>query len=312
MSLYDCTFTQLDQTGHLLIRGPDAAKFLQGQVTCDINELDNAQVRLGAQCNQKGRVLISFTALKLAPELIALKLPRSMIEVAQKTLGKYIVFSKAKIELPEQEFVHFGLLGPDAQVVAEKIFATVPASDATWSGDQQAYIIRHTENRFEISIEKAQVKDIALKLEKLASKTPPETWDLAQIEAGIAQIDSATSELFTPQDLNYQLINAVNFRKGCYTGQEIIARLHYRGTLKRHLYRYQLATNTPPAPGTEVSTPTKENAIGNIINCAQSGDGLYAILASVFDEYKDDAYIKNSTEKLERHQLPYAIPSAEN
>src|SRR5690606_26264561 len=106
----------LSHQGLLAIEGPDAARFLQGQVTCDIRELGNPTTRLGAQCTLKGRMLISFRALQLDTERIFLRMPRELIEKATDTFGKYIVFSKAKLHDRSAAYRCIGLFGPDAEI----------------------------------------------------------------------------------------------------------------------------------------------------------------------------------------------------
>lgn len=145
-------------------------------------------------------------------------------------------------------------------------------------------------------------------------------WTLLDIRAGIGEVRPESHELFTPQALNYQLVNAVNFRKGCYTGQEIVARLHYRGALKRHMYRFALdldLTNITalPQPGQEIVNSEGKN-IGELVLVAQSGALQLELLANLVDENCEDAFLhwpesEGPGKKLEPKPLPYAIPKAD-
>ena len=112
---------KLHQTQLLLVRGPDATKFLQGQVTCDLRELTDPVTRIGAQCNPKGRILLSFRALQIDDETIALRIPASMLEKAKNSLGKYIVFSKAKLH-DDGANILYGIYGDEAKQTVETIF----------------------------------------------------------------------------------------------------------------------------------------------------------------------------------------------
>ena len=123
---------KLDNTQLLFIKGPDSAKFLQGQVTCDVRELSSAVSRIGAQCNIKGRILLSFRALQMDVQTIALRIPTAMAELAQKSLGKYIVFSKATLSSSTEDFHLFGLFGPNAKTIAVAFFNQLPTVNDAW------------------------------------------------------------------------------------------------------------------------------------------------------------------------------------
>src|SRR6187551_2232899 len=122
---------KLHHTRLLLVKGPDAVKFLQGQVTCDLRELNVPVTRIGAQCNPKGRILLSFRALQIDAETIALRMPASMLDKAKSSLGKYIVFSKAKLH-DGDDYTLFGLYGETAQQAAGIFFNALPAENDGW------------------------------------------------------------------------------------------------------------------------------------------------------------------------------------
>lgn len=300
----------LQQSQLLLVKGPDAIKFLQGQVTCDLRELNAPITRLGAQCNPKGRILLSFRSLQINPETIALRIPSSMMEKAKSSLGKYIVFSKAKLH-DESEYLLYGLYGGDAQQIATRVFGALPATIDSWIEKDGNILIQLAQNQFECWIKLANATSFEQQLAGLTQTGSQNEWDLLNIRAGIADICPETFELFTPQEVNYQLINGVNFRKGCYTGQEIVARLHYRGKLKRHMYRFSLKGNQLPAPGSLVINASTRQACGYLVNAAVSGDNQIELLASLLDEHLDQVTLEASTEVLNQLSLPYAIPTAD-
>jgi folate-binding protein YgfZ len=303
---------KLQQTQLLLVQGPDASKFLQGQVTCDIKELGEGVTRLGAQCNPKGRILLTFRALQMDNETIALRLPASMMESAQKTLGKYIVFSKAKLHNANNEFAIFGLFGDSAAEAAKAFFTTSPAENDSWEQMDGSYLIQLAENRFECWIPAAAADRFLTVLAPQTQKANAEQWQLLDIEAGIADIYPESYELFTPQELNYQLVNGINFRKGCYTGQEIVARLHYRGKLKRHMYRFEYTDNQIPLPGTSIVNSETGQHAGAVVIAVRNQQDKVELLASLLDEQLDRAQVDKAAEKLNPLNLPYAIPTAED
>lgn len=300
----------LHQTRLLLVKGPDASKFLQGQVTCDLRELVNPVTRLGLQCNPKGRILLSFRALQLNPETIALRLPASMLGNAKTSLGKYIVFSKAKL-YDDNDRVLFGVYGDNAQEAVNTYFGSLPSGDEGWVEQDGNILIQLGKNQFECWITPADTDNFLQQLAASTDEGELNDWELLNIRAGIADVYPETVELFTPQEINYQLVNGVNFRKGCYTGQEIVARLHYRGKLKRHMYRFELSGNQLPPSATALVNATSRNSCGHLVSAAFSENGKIEILASLLDEQRDQVTLETGTEILKQLPLPYAIPTAD-
>lgn len=301
---------KLHQTRLLLVKGPDASKFLQGQVTCDLRELSAPVTRIGAQCNPKGRILLSFRALQIDADTIALRIPASMLDKAKSSLGKYIVFSKAKLH-DDSGYNLYGLSGDNAQHAAKTIFTTLPTDNDGWAEKDGNFLIQLAQDRFECWIKSADAAAFEQQLDGLTIDGDLNDWELLNIRAGVADIYPETIELFTPQEINYQLINGINFRKGCYTGQEIVARLHYRGKLKRHMYRFELSGDQLPAPGAALVNATTRNACGHLVTAAFAADNRIEILASLLDEQLGQVTLETSTEILKQLPLPYAIPTAD-
>jgi folate-binding protein YgfZ len=301
---------KLHQTRLLLVKGPDASKFLQGQVTCDLRELSVPVTRIGAQCNPKGRILLSFRTLQIDVETIALRIPAVMIDKAKSSLGKYIVFSKAKL-LDDSDYTLFGIYGEGAKHAANTFFNVLPGSDDGWVGKDGNILVQLAQDRFECWIKSGSAIAFEQQLADHTVNGDLNDWELLNIRAGIADIYSETIELFTPQEINYQLVNGINFRKGCYTGQEIVARLHYRGKLKRHMYRFELSGNQLPPPGSALVNATTRNTCGHLVTAAFAADNRIEILASLLDEQLDQVTLETSTEILKQLPLPYAIPTAD-
>ncbi|WP_323814427.1 hypothetical protein [Cellvibrio sp. NN19] len=306
---------RLQHTRLLLIKGPDTLKFLQGQVTCDLRDLSAPVTRLGTQCNPKGRILLSFRALQINLETIALRIPASMMDKAKSSLGKYIVFSKAKLH-DDSEYSLFGLYGDNSHAIAQQLFGGLPVGDDGWIEQDGNILIQLAADRFECWIKATDSNEFEQQLSEHTQTGSLNDWELLDIRAGIANIYPETYEQFTPQEINYQLVNGVNFRKGCYTGQEIVARLHYRGKLKRHMYRFSvhnagMTGDQLPLPGTVLVNATSRNACGHLVNAALGADGQIELLASLLDEQLDQVTLETSTEVLSQLPLPYAIPTAD-
>lgn len=303
-------WVNLQSAAVVLIRGQDALKFLQGQVTCDVRELANGNSRLGAQCSPKGRVILSFRAFQLDQETLALRIPSSMTENARQSFGKYIVFSKAKLET-EPGLVVFGLYGEKASALAGQLFSQLPSENETFTEAAGNYLVRLENDRYECWVSEANRDAYAQQLTQLAREGDENDWNLMDIRAGLASVYPETRELFTPQELNYQLVNAINFRKGCYTGQEIIARLHYRGKLKRHMYRVSCKTAELPPPGTPVINQASQQNVGQVVQSAWSNNREAELLVSIFEGHFDQLALASDAQKLEQLALPYAIPTAD-
>lgn len=304
-------WAKLESTQLLLVEGTDASKFLQGQVTCDIRELRDGATRIGAQCNPKGRVLLSFRALQFTPEKIALRIPVSMRTIALQNLGKYIIFSKATLSSGEDGFQLFGIYGESASNLAMKLFTTLPSDNGNAVESDGNILIRLDGNRYECWIQASKSEAFIQHLSHLATQVLENEWTLLDIRAGIASIYPETVEALTPQEINYQLINAISFRKGCYTGQEIVARLHYRGKLKRHLYRFSLTTNILPPPGTAVINNLTQQTAGQVVMAAKANSQEIELLVSTMDEHLHELVFVTGEQKLKPLPLPYAIPTAD-
>lgn len=302
----------LTQQRIIAINGPDAAKFLQGQVTCDVRELANNQALLGAQCNIKGRMLLTFLALQTTDEQILLRIHGGLATQAISNLGKYIVFSKAKLADLEQEYHCVGVIGAQAPELVQQLFSTDIEQDNQWQLCEKGIVVRISAQKYELWLNSHNAQTTWLTLAEHCELTSNNLWTLTDIEAGIGGISPETYEEFTPQAINWQLVKGINFRKGCYTGQEVVARLHYRGTLKRHMYRFGFIPldNQLPTANSELHN-SEGKVVGEVILAAFKGKKGGELLASVTDSEREAIYLAGNPQKLELLSLPYAIPTAE-
>ena len=246
----------LQDYGLLNIEGPDAEKLLQGQCTCDFRRLQSGDWLRGAHCNPKGRILSSFVTHGLTPERILLRVHRSIQEVALSALQKYAVFSKVQLSIAENIRV-VGIYGPQLEQTLSAANIELPAiGKATWLENEQLSLLRIDVHRVEMWL----TSETALNPQwtavlKTAATATANCWKQLNIRAGITEIDIELHEQLLPHELNYQLIDAVSFRKGCYTGQEIISRTHYKATLKKHLYAINLNLPSTSADKLETDGP---------------------------------------------------------
>ncbi|HBZ95014.1 MAG TPA: folate-binding protein YgfZ [Pseudomonas sp.] len=280
-------FTLLDHEGLLAVRGADAAKFLQGQVTCNLNYLSASQSSLGARCTPKGRMLSSFRIVPVDDGYL-LAMARELIESQQADLQKYAVFSKSKLGDESAAWVRFGLAGGDA-VLSELGLQLGAASDAITSAGQ-LIAVRLSDGRAELWAPATEAEQLRDRLAALLPQAPLNDWLLAQVRAGVGQVFGATRELFIPQMINLQALGGVSFKKGCYTGQEIVARMQYLGKLKRRLQRLRLVAEALPAVGDELFSPVHGSSVGEVVLAAQAGDAI-ELLAVLQEDAVNDGRI---------------------
>ncbi|MCP1480343.1 folate-binding protein YgfZ [Pseudomonas chlororaphis] len=277
-------FCSLSHEGVLAVRGPDASKFLQGQLTCNLNYLSDSQSSLGARCTQKGRMQSSFRIL-LEGDGCLLAMATELLEPQLADLKKYAVFSKAKLSDESALWARFGLGSADTLLAG--LGLELPPEDGAVARNDGLIAIRVSADRTELWAPADQAEVLR---EKLAAQLPEgdlNQWLLGQIRAGIGQVMPATRELFIPQMLNLQAIGGVSFKKGCYTGQEIVARMQYLGKLKRRLYRLALNAEELPEPGTPLFSPTHGSSIGEVVIAARAEQNI-ELLAVLQAEAAED------------------------
>ncbi|MFJ4155956.1 YgfZ/GcvT domain-containing protein [Pseudomonas sp. NPDC089752] len=299
-------FSPLSHEGILAVRGSDAGKFLQGQLTCNINYLSLEHASLGARCMVKGRMQSSF---RIVPEGngYLLAMASELLDAQLADLKKYAVFSKATLTDESAAWVRFGLQDGDAALQA--LGVSVPASAGATARHEGLIAIAVSEGRVELW---APADAAASVREKLAAALPEGSlndWLLGQIRAGIGQVMGPTRELFIPQMINLQAVDGVSFKKGCYTGQEIVARMQYLGKLKRRQYRLSLDQSDIPAPGTEIFSPTHGSSVGEVVIAASTAHGCELLAVLTADAVEDDNLHLGSPQgpRLEVSSLPYEL-----
>jgi len=304
-------FINIDDHGLLLVQGPDAKKFLQGQVTCDIDALFDSKPStstLGAHCTPKGRMLFSFRAFLLDEDTIALSIVKSLITDAKKALEKYSVFSKVEIVDASDEYRILGLCANDNS--SSEGLSELPSATNHTLTNPQGTIIAIDEQHFEYYLDKASGDQLLL---AYPAEVPNIFWEQVKIAAGIAEVTPETVDLFIPQMLNYQAIGTgVSFTKGCYTGQEVVARMQYLGKLKRRLFAFSRNQAGAITIGAPLFTEGSTQSIGNIVSAYHVDNGTTELLAVATEAAVENnsVYLDSDTQqKLQQQPLPYAIPN---
>lgn len=301
MTIY---FAQLPQRGALLISGPDRSKFLQGQTTCDVSEVTAEKAVQGAYCTPQGRLVCDFRILCDTEDSWLLQMDRGICEHAAAAFGKYIVFSKAEIADASEQWTSFA------------VWADTPGEwtngwglNAQWQDGHARWVQTDAAGqRFECLVPAEHAAELRSTLAAGMTPATADEWQLLEISAGIGHVEAATIEEFIPQMLNYQLTGHISFTKGCYTGQEVVARMHYRGKLKRPMYIASLDQTRPPAAGTALYTPGSEQSIGNIVNAADLGDGCLVLAVITTSALERGIHLGDQAgPQLNIGELPYSL-----
>lgn len=263
----------LPHLGVIAAVGPDAASFLHGQLTQDFSLLDGAQARLAALCTAKGRMIASFVGIRPEPETILLVCSQDILAATLKRLSMYVLRAKAKLRDASAEFVLYGLAG-DA-LAANDIEATVTPWRRSVKG--AAHVV---------SLYPADGVARALWIAPVGTPAPvgpeldPALWQWGEVRSGVATLTTPVLDAFVPQMLNYESVGGVNFKKGCYPGQEVVARSQFRGTLKRRTYVMQ--AEQAVAAGQDVfAASDAEQPVGTVVQAARAPDGSWSALVSM-------------------------------
>ncbi len=280
--------------GVIRAQGAEAAKFLHGQLTQDVEHLEDGQVKLAGYCSVKGRLLASFVMWRRGPDEVLLACSADLLPAVLKRLSMFVMRAKCKLSDASAELPLWGLAG-----------AAVNALAAAADGGQVL--------RLHDAVVDGGTLSRALWVgpaEPAAPALDGDAWRWLEVHSGVARIVAATSEQFVPQMVNLELVGGVNFQKGCYPGQEIVARSQYRGTLKRRAYVLESAV--PLQPGQEVFLASEAEQPAGMVALAGSWAGRHAGLV----ELKIAALAAGTLHAgsaggplLTVAQLPYAIPA---
>ena len=269
---------RLTHLGVIMVTGPQAREYLQGQVTADLERFNADQVQLACCNSAQGRVQAVFWILERG-DGIALVLPIAIVDSTVARLRKYVLRAKAKIEAAAHLQVGFTPRDvtsptPYAHRQSDGVsYFTLPGLDAVM-----------VVGAFDAPLDAAREHE----------------WKVGHLRAGLPQVFPETHEAFVAQMLNIDLLGGISFEKGCYTGQEIIARAHFRGAVKRRMFLFS-ADGPPPAPGTRVLAG--EQHAGDVVDAA---DNLVLAVISL-QQLKNELRVDGSGAALTRLALPYAV-----
>lgn len=307
----------LSQFNLIVVAGDDAAAFMQGQFTNDINKISEQHSQINAFCNKKGRMISNFRAFQYQGNYF-LTVKSNLAERSIQHLQNYILRSHVAVQDVSDQMVILGISGDKAtRLLSEFVDNINEEIDSVTANDDYILIrVAGEVPRYEVfcSLDKAKAlwKALSSKAETVASGV----WDYLNIQAGLSFIDQNTSEEFVPQMANMDLIDGISFTKGCYTGQEIVARMHYLGKVKKRCYKVNIDTDKKPENGAKLFA---ENAragqnTGAIIQAEKNPDSGYDALAVIQVADADSVLYLNDENgpKVSLGELPYSFEITES
>ncbi|MAH73131.1 MAG: hypothetical protein CBC09_03460 [Cellvibrionales bacterium TMED49] len=292
-----------NQRGYIALSGAETLKFLQGQVTCDISQINHHSVLKGAHCSPSGGVIFTFNAHSLLNGDIILEINASIIDIAIGSLQKYSKFFKVDIDDVSDKFYNFLIAGPEIESVLRTLFNLVPTMKCGRVGNDIGWLS---------CIEKGQYaftcyRDLDFsKLYSLNGLTYVDEnfADLLTLRTGFSEVTKETSDRFIPQMLNLDSQGFINFKKGCYTGQEVIARTHYRGSVKRRTRALRCSLRSLPEPGCKIFSSSNK-LLGQVTAAAWINKNEVEMLAVIPEKQEELSNLQIAGETLIQ---AYGIP----
>lgn len=271
----------LSQFGTLKIHGEEAQHFLQSLLSSDVNEITEQHAQISSLSTPKGRMLATFLVWRNHGDYL-LQLPSSLCATVLKRLSQYILRAKVKIDDVTAQQIILGVSGKDTAQLMQQIFGSVPQDLFAVQQLGHAGIIRIEANRFLICLSEQLAPSVWAELSAAARPVGAYCWDWLNIRAGLPVILPATQEQFVAQMANLELIGGVSFKKGCYPGQEIVARMQYLGKLKRRMFLAHIDGKIAPQPADELFSADMEGqSSGMVVNATAAPDGGWDMLAVV-------------------------------
>ncbi len=305
------TLMTLDDWALATLVGLDSEKYLQGQVTADVSQMTEHQHLLAAHCDPKGKMWSNLRLFR-RQDGFALIERRSLRDAQLAELKKYAVFSKVTIAA-DDELVLLGVAGFQARAALKNLFSELPDAEkqVTHDGATSLLWFEHPAERFLLVTDVATAERVTQALRGEAQLNNSQQWLALNIEAGIPVIDAANSGQFIPQATNLQALGGISFKKGCYTGQEMVARAKFRGANKRALWYLAGQASRVPEAGEDLELKMGENwrRTGTVLAAVQLDDGRLLVQAVMNNDMEPDSVfrVREDVNPLSIEPLPYSL-----
>lgn len=306
------TLISLEDWALVTLNGPDTVKYLQGQVTADIEALPADRHVLCGHCDAKGKMWSNLRLFHRGEGFAYLE-RRSVLDSQLAEIKKYAVFSKLTIAA-DSEAVLLGVAGFQARAALADVFSTLPDAEHQVVQDGETTLLHFAlpAERFLLVTTAAIAEQLVSKLHEQAELNDSQQWLTLDIEAGYPVIDSANSGQLIPQATNLQALEGISFNKGCYTGQEMVARAKFRGANKRALYWLEGKAGRVPEAAEDVELQLGENwrRTGTVLSAAKLTDGTLWVQVVLNNDLDADSTLRvrdDATSQLVIKPLPYSL-----
>lgn len=299
----------LSQLGLIAFQGEDTATFLQGQLTNDVRALHADGAQWNGLCSPKGRLLGNFLMWRQGEDT-CLQLAGDITASVLKRLSMFILRAKVKGRDASDETVRVVVAGPQAATAVHAAMGAVPEAPMRSAAVANGWVVRVGADKFVLSIAPGAAESVWQTLRPSVTPVGAPVWDWLRLTAGIPMIVAATQEQFVPQMVNYEVLGGVSFQKGCYTGQEIVARSQYLGKLKRRMVLAHVDAEATPGDSL-YSADLDGQASGTVVNAAPAPGGGYDLLAvaQVESAATQTLHLRAlDGPALALKPLPYALP----
>lgn len=309
----------LSHLGLIGADGRDVVSFLQGQLTNDIREVCATRAQLSACCTPKGRVLANFLVFSRADGYF-LQLPQQLLDSFLKRLRLFVLRSQVTLTNASDALIRIGVSGWNGHAELRHQLGALPSGvdEVVQSAPFTVIRLRGERPRYEIVGPAESMRSIWAALTGVARPAGSGAWSLLDIHCGLPTVLQETADTFVPQMLNWDVLSGISFTKGCYAGQEIVARTQYLGKIKRRLYRAEVkATETvQPTMPLIVVDERGPRSVGQVVNAERQRDNHWDLLAVISTEEAEHEtlYLRNAEgPALQLAPLPYMLepgPSA--
>ncbi|MXG73217.1 tRNA-modifying protein YgfZ [Escherichia coli] len=305
------TLMTLDDWALATLTGADAEKYLQGQVTADVAQLTEHQHLMAAHCDPKGKMWSNLRLFR-RQDGFALIERRSLRDAQLTELKKYAVFSKVTIA-SDDEHVLLGVAGFQARAALKNLFSELPDAEKQVVSEGETSILwfEHPAERFLLVTDVATAERVTEALRGEAQLNNSQQWLALNIEAGLPVIDAVNSAQFIPQATNIQALGGISFKKGCYTGQEMVARAKFRGANKRALWTLAGRASRVPEAGEDLELKMGENwrRTGTVLAAVQLDDGRLLVQVVMNNDMEADSVfrVRDDANTLSIEPLPYSL-----
>lgn len=291
----------------LEVAGADAERFLQGQTSAQLSLAKGDFAAPTVFCTPKGRMLANAQLLRIAEGRYWLLMDRELIEPLRKHLAKFAVFYKTEIS-PRDDIVTIGLIGREAPALIETRMDLRPPTTWQQINQDERVVLRHPgqKPRLLLCLPHDEAGSVWETLARHATPVGNAVWQLHDIQAGLVWLNAAQQDTYLPQMINWEALGGISFKKGCYTGQEVVARAHFRGQVKKRLIRGQLDGATLPENGTPI-LDAEGKSLGEVVSAEIDGYGQVEILAVMTTRDDLAEPLSVAGQHLKRLKLPYPL-----